>query len=217
MKSPSSKEADSLGDLVPELFANEQMRANIENFYRNSRVRCSLADRKPVFDGTDLRSMLIQGIFEHWDHFKICKNDGCAAPFYVAKRTDQLVCSSESCKSEKQREYAREWWGRNMAKAEVSKKTRKEGELLVALAKRRKTLHTHFFVDGQRFRQSLETSDWREAQRKERILIGDAEAGKLAASSDDFSRLLFRAAAERFLADRIAYLRRAVFRLSARE
>ena len=38
----------------------------------------------------------------------------------------------------------------------------------MALKKRGKTWHTHFFVDGERFRQSLETSDWREAQRKER-------------------------------------------------
>jgi hypothetical protein len=38
----------------------------------------------------------------------------------------------------------------------------------MALKKRSNTWHTHFFVDGQRFRQSLDTSDWREAQRKER-------------------------------------------------
>jgi len=73
----------------------------------------------------------------------------------------------------------------------------------MALKKRGKTWHTHFFVDGERFRQSLETSDWREAQRKERNLIADAKAGKLAASNDDFSRLPFRDAAKRFLADRI--------------
>ena len=76
----------------------------------------------------------------------------------------------------------------------------------MALKKRGKTWHTHFFVDGLRFRQSLETSDWREAQRKERDLIADAKAGKLAASNDDFSRLLFRDAAKRFLADRIPHL-----------
>jgi hypothetical protein len=40
----------------------------------------------------------------------------------------------------------------------------------VALKKRGKTWHTHFFVDGERFRFSLDTSDWREAQRKERVL-----------------------------------------------
>ena len=76
----------------------------------------------------------------------------------------------------------------------------------MALKKRGKTWHTDFFVDGQRFRQSLETSDWREAQRKERDLIADAKAGKLAASNDDFSRLPFRDAAKRFLADRIPHL-----------
>lgn len=76
----------------------------------------------------------------------------------------------------------------------------------MALKKRGKTWHTHFFVDGERFPQSLGTSDWREAQRMERDLIRDAKAGKLAAKRDDFSRLPFSAAAERFLADRIPLL-----------
>jgi integrase len=76
----------------------------------------------------------------------------------------------------------------------------------MSLKKRGKTWQTHFFVDGQRFRQSLETSDWREAQCKERDLIRDAKAGKLAATNDDFSRLPFSAAAERFLSDRIPHL-----------
>jgi integrase len=76
----------------------------------------------------------------------------------------------------------------------------------MALKKRGDTWHTHFYVDGERFRQSLETSDWREAQRKERVLISDAKAGKLAATKDDFSRLPFSDAAERFLADRIPHL-----------
>jgi hypothetical protein len=33
----------------------------------------------------------------------------------------------------------------------------------MSLYKRRKTWHTDFSVNGQRFRQSLDTSDWREA------------------------------------------------------
>ena len=76
----------------------------------------------------------------------------------------------------------------------------------MSLKKRGKTWHTHFFVDGQRFRQSLETSDWREAQRKERELMAEAKAGKLATSKDDFSRLPFSNAAERFFSDRIPHL-----------
>ena len=76
----------------------------------------------------------------------------------------------------------------------------------MALKKRGSTWHTHFFVDGERFRFSLDTSDWREAQRKERVLIGEAKAGKLAATKDDFSRLPFSDAAARFLADRIPHL-----------
>lgn len=76
----------------------------------------------------------------------------------------------------------------------------------MALKKRGKTWHTHFFIDGQRFRQSLDTSDWREAQRKERQLIAEAKAGKLMASRDEFSRLSFGEAAERFIADRMPRL-----------
>jgi hypothetical protein len=76
----------------------------------------------------------------------------------------------------------------------------------MALVKRGKTLHTHFFVDGQRFRQSLETSDWREAQSKEKDLIADATAGKLSPTKQGFARLPFREAAERFLQDRIPQL-----------
>ena len=84
----------------------------------------------------------------------------------------------------------------------------------MALKKRGKTWHTHFFVDGERFRFSLDTSDWRVAQRSERILMGEAKAGKLAAKKDDCAPPL-SAAAERFLADRSRTLRLAAYRLRA--
>ena len=76
----------------------------------------------------------------------------------------------------------------------------------MALKKRGDTWHTHFFVDGERFRKSLDTSDWREAQRKERDLITEAKQGKLMASRDEFSRLAFGEAADRFIADRLPRL-----------
>jgi integrase len=76
----------------------------------------------------------------------------------------------------------------------------------MSLVKRGKTWHTHFFVDGQRFRESLETTDWREAQAKERKIIAAAQAGKLSATKQAFTRLTFREAAERFLQDRIPEL-----------
>ena len=76
----------------------------------------------------------------------------------------------------------------------------------MSLIKRGKTWHTHFFVDGQRFRQSLETSDWREAQAKEKQLIMAAKAGKLSVTKQEFARLTFREAAARFLEDRVAKL-----------
>src|SRR6201987_1317595 len=76
----------------------------------------------------------------------------------------------------------------------------------MALIKRGKKWHTHFFVDGQRFRQSLETSDWREAQKKEKELITQASQGKLAAGTQQFAKLTFMEAAQKNLAERIAQL-----------
>ena len=76
----------------------------------------------------------------------------------------------------------------------------------MSLVKRGKTWHTHFFVDGQRFRQSLDTSDWREAQAKEKQLIAQASQGKLAPVSHQFSKLAFEEAAAKNLAERIAHL-----------
>ena len=72
----------------------------------------------------------------------------------------------------------------------------------MALKKRGKTWHTHFFVDGQRFRQNLDTSDWREAQAKEKALITQASQGKLAPVTRQFARLAFGEAADLFLQSR---------------
>jgi len=76
----------------------------------------------------------------------------------------------------------------------------------MALVKRGKRWHTHFFVDGQQFRQSLYTTDWREAQAKEKALIAQASQGKLAPVSQQFSKLTFEEAAAKNLAERIARL-----------
>jgi len=57
-------------------------------------------------------------------------------------------------------------------------------------------------VDGQRFRQSLETSDWRQALSKEKELITQAKEGKLGACARGFARLSFSEAADRYLEGR---------------
>ena len=72
----------------------------------------------------------------------------------------------------------------------------------MSLKKRGKRWHTHFFVDGQRFRQSLDTSDWREAQKAEKELIAQASRGQLAPVTQQFARLAFGEAADRFLLSR---------------
>jgi len=66
----------------------------------------------------------------------------------------------------------------------------------MALVKRGKTWHCHFVVNGQRFRQSLGTKDWREAQSKEKELIGQAMEGKITQSSTSLARQPFRQAAD---------------------
>src|SRR5262249_13039703 len=66
----------------------------------------------------------------------------------------------------------------------------------VALLKRGKTWHCHFVVNGQRFRQSLGTKDWREAQSKEKELIGQAMEGKISQSSTSLVRQPFGEAAD---------------------
>lgn len=72
----------------------------------------------------------------------------------------------------------------------------------MALFKRNKTWHTHFVVNGQRFRQSLGTKDWREAQSKEKQLIAEASEGKLTHNSTALARLPFTQAADEYVSAR---------------
>ncbi|MBI3475212.1 MAG: tyrosine-type recombinase/integrase [Acidobacteria bacterium] len=72
----------------------------------------------------------------------------------------------------------------------------------MALVKRGKTWHCHFVVNGQRFRQSLGTKDWREAQAKEKQLIAEASDGKLTHNSTTLARLPFAQAADEYVGAR---------------
>src|SRR5271168_108032 len=72
----------------------------------------------------------------------------------------------------------------------------------MALFRRNKTWWTDFSLNGMRFRQSLDTTDWREALSGEKKLIAQAQAGKLSATAQSFARLAFAEAAERYLDSR---------------
>jgi len=72
----------------------------------------------------------------------------------------------------------------------------------MSLVKRGKTWHCHFVVNGQRFRQSLGTKDWREAQSKEKQLIAEASEGKLTHNSTTLARLPFAQAADEYVSAR---------------
>jgi integrase len=70
----------------------------------------------------------------------------------------------------------------------------------MALYRRNGIYHTDFTVNGQRVRQTLETTDKREAIQRERDLIARAKEGKLACGrTAEFSRLLFDHAVDRYL------------------
>ena len=57
-------------------------------------------------------------------------------------------------------------------------------------------------VDGVRYRQPLETTNWQEARKREKELIKQAALGLLAAKTADFARLGFSEAADRYQASR---------------
>jgi integrase len=72
----------------------------------------------------------------------------------------------------------------------------------MALYKRNDTWWSDFSVNGHRFRESLDTCDWRQAQAMEKELIARATQGNLAPASQQFGRLPFSKAAERYLDSR---------------
>jgi len=72
----------------------------------------------------------------------------------------------------------------------------------MALFRRGKWYWTDFSVNGQRFRQSLDTADWRAANHREKELIAQAKEGKLTVAGQSFARLVFPEALDRYLADR---------------
>src|SRR5260370_32957323 len=72
----------------------------------------------------------------------------------------------------------------------------------MSLFKRNKTWWTDFSVNGVRYRLTLDTTDWRDAQRLEKSKLSDATTGKLAPASQQFARLAFSQAADRYLENR---------------
>src|ERR1051326_451027 len=100
--------------------ANAEMLINdwltVHGSQHSQQFRCSI--RKSMFlpNPGSLLGMLIQGILEHWKHFKYCTNSQCGTPYFVAKRSDQSVCDSGICKAEKQKEHARKWWREKRSK-----------------------------------------------------------------------------------------------------
>ena len=76
----------------------------------------------------------------------------------------------------------------------------------MALYKRKKIWWTDFSVNGQRYRQSLDTTDWREAQAKEKELISQASRGQLSNGGQQFGRMALSLAADLYVAERSPHL-----------
>ncbi len=72
----------------------------------------------------------------------------------------------------------------------------------MSLFKRGKTWWTDFSINGMRYRLSLDTIDWREAQSREKEKIAAASAGKLTPETQCFARIAFPEAAARWLAEK---------------
>jgi hypothetical protein len=76
----------------------------------------------------------------------------------------------------------------------------------MAIYKRKNIWWTDFSVNGQRFRESLGTTDWREAQQREKTLISQVETGKKSQSGRTFARQAFSVALERYMQSRLPRL-----------
>jgi integrase len=76
----------------------------------------------------------------------------------------------------------------------------------MAIYKRADWYWTDFSVNGVRYRVPLDTTDWREALKREKEKVGQAQAGKLSAAGQSFARLAFTEALDRYLQDRAVHV-----------
>jgi hypothetical protein len=78
---------------------------------------------EPAFHS--IRAQLIQGVLEQHPRLAICLNPDCAAPYFMAKRSDQKYCERGECTAYAQRKYALEWWNREGKESRRRKVKRK--------------------------------------------------------------------------------------------
>src|SRR5262245_34993726 len=72
----------------------------------------------------------------------------------------------------------------------------------MTIFKRNKKWWIDVTVEGVRFRQSLATANWQEAQSKAARFQVEAEDGKVATPRAEFNRLGFSAAVDRYIEER---------------
>lgn len=59
-----------------------------------------------------LPAVLALSCIRHVDHFGFCRNPGCLAPYFFARRKDQRYCSVD-CAGPAKREAKLRWWHQN--------------------------------------------------------------------------------------------------------
>jgi hypothetical protein len=70
--------------------------------------------RALVPNGLSLPTILVHSFMLSADRLRCCRNNRCAAPYFVALRRDQLYCSSE-CAAPAKRAAKLKWWRREHA------------------------------------------------------------------------------------------------------
>ena len=87
--------------------------------------------------------------------------------------------------------------------AKGQRKKTEKGRFYEMIYKRDQHWHMDATINGNRYREALKTTDWREAQRLEKKRLAEIQQGKGASKTGrDFARKPFEAAADLFLADR---------------
>src|SRR5579884_4037767 len=91
--------------------------------------------------------------------------------------------------------------------AKRNQKEAKKGWYSEMIYKRDQHWHMDVTINGVRYREALNTTDWREAQRLEKKRLAEIQGGKGASKSGrEFGRKTFRDAVETFLQDRVGHV-----------
>ncbi len=90
-----------------------------------------------VPDHHNLHAQLAFAALEHARRFACCKNEGCPARFFLAKRRTQKYCERGDCLAHAQREYALKWWRKKEEQRRRQEQSHRRSKKLKAKARRK--------------------------------------------------------------------------------